>query len=162
MIDHNRIKTANEALKHFHRAEFYAVGNTLRFKWTYEYAWGETRVYDRPFRVSSNCYPLLGKKFNNGSTAGKAIVMLARWIKGQPVLPIRCWQYWCIDQKMGNNAENEKVRKTGASTIVELLTIGGYPQTAQCAKCGQTIDRFDWNDSGKVHGPAHFFECPEV
>ena len=53
-------------------------------------------------------------------------------------------------------------REVVESPIVELLTAGGYPQTARCVKCGQTIDRFDWHDSGKISGPAHFSPCPEV
>lgn len=156
MINHDRITIANEALKHFHWAEFYTAGNTLRFKWIQE-----DIEYDRPFRATKDCYPALGKSFN-GSTEGKAIVMLARWIKGQPVYPINTWRYWCIDQKMGDRTENNIVRETGVSPTVELLTIGGYPQAAQCVKCGQTIDRFDWHDSGKISGPAHFGPCPEA
>ena len=83
-------------------------------------------------------YPVWHKAWGHGGTATTALAQLVRWIKGKPVLPLPTWQYWSGDKC-------RLLRQGDAQMALESLQSAGYPATATCVLCKETITGgMDW------------------
>lgn len=115
-------------------------------------AWGEVMLHLAWITSGQSFYPTWSQRFCHGGTVTTALAQLVRWVRGQPVLPLGTWRYWC-SEKVGLGR-----RPNGASNGAELLRVleeGGYPHVATCCLCGRTpLPRFDWWHLKLVSGPC--------
>lgn len=80
-----------------------------------------------------------------GGTCCRAFTQLMRWCRDDPVIPLRCWRYWC-----------SPTVNLGAAAL-PLIESAGWPENVPCIGCGRAIlpsERFDEYDRGNVCGPG--------
>lgn len=80
-----------------------------------------------------------------GGTWCRVVTQLMRWCRGRPVIPLRCWRYWC-GPAVGVKPE-----------VLRLVAAAGWPEVVPCIACGRPIgpdERFDEYGRGGVDGPG--------
>lgn len=98
-------------------------------------------------QVGSSFYPAWHRQWAHGGTCCTALAQLMRWLQNRPVMPIGTWHYW----------SGESIR-LGTPKMIKILESAGYPVTATCIACGESISSgLDWWHLGKVSGPCHTF-----
>lgn len=93
-------------------------------------------------------YPVWYKKWGHGGTASTALAQLVRWVRGMAVLPLATWRYWAGERCA-------LLRHGDANEAIAALGAAGYPETAVCVLCRQTISGgMDWWSLDGVSGPC--------
>lgn len=102
----------------------------------------------RPWQTRSgeSFYPVWWGKWGHGGTCCTALSQLVRWIRGQPVLPMCSWEWWCSPTVLLARAKGDE--------LLRVLRDGCYPEHANCVLCGGQVTRLDWWCLDGVSGPC--------
>lgn len=149
-IDPHRLEVAQAVLA--------AVHPNARMWWDrgFWFGWSSRGVNVQKRWVASSegsDFPKWSDKAPWGGTTCRVLTQLMAWCRHQPVIPLRCWRYWC------SPTVNLNPKALG------IVAAAGWPEVVPCIGCGRGIrphERFDEYSRGKVHGPGCLPMCESL
>lgn len=116
--------------------------------WYVEWPVGDGKTQCRRWStMPGSNLPPWSHKWPRGGTCMLALSQLVRWVRGETVLPLSSWRYWCGDRI--------RLGRDNRLAVVQILANAEWPESVACVLCGRQIySAGDWYDLGETVGPT--------